>query len=107
MRSLSELNKISTVQDENGIKVDQRQVEQRLADLVRTFDTSTGGTDLNMKMWKGLTTLLIKNVFPNNSSDNIEVSMGLPKSIQAFGISVEEYHYLTRSVFTSLKGMSD
>jgi len=101
-RSLLELNKISTVQDENGIKVDQRRVEQRLADLVRTFDTSTGGTDLNMKMWKGLTTLLIKNVFPNGSDRNAKE---LPKSVQALGISIEEYQYLTRSVFTSLKGM--
>jgi len=103
-RSLSELNKISTVQDEHGIKVDQRRVEQRLADLVRTFDTSTGGTDLNMKMWKGLTTLLIRNVFPHNTGT--ENSKELPKSIQALNISVEEYQYLTRSVFTSLKGMS-
>ena len=103
-RSLSELNKISTVQDEHGIKVDQRRVEQRLADLVRTFDTSTGGTDLNMKMWKGLTAILIRNVFPNSSGSTV-VSKELPKSIQALSISLEEYQYLTRSVFTSLKGM--
>jgi len=44
--------------------VDRKNVEQRLADLVGTFDPSVPAANLSTKMWKGLTTILIAIAFP-------------------------------------------
>ena len=99
-RCLSDLNKIHQHQQQ----IDQRMVEQRLADLVRTFDPSAGVVNMNMKQWRGMTTILIAVVFPSVNSFALApegVDM-LPPSVRTLEMSVEEYRYLTQSAFTSL-----
>mmetsp|Transcript_30086 Transcript_30086/g.55280 ORF Transcript_30086/g.55280 Transcript_30086/m.55280 type:complete len:126 (-) Transcript_30086:365-742(-) len=121
---------------ENGtaIPIDQRRVEQRLADLVRTFDPSAPAANLNMKMWRGLTIVLIGMVIPSlggskgdsagdgsatatseskkeedgasvKEDDVVEFKqLELPPSIQKLDLSMEEYRYLTRTSIVSLSG---
>jgi hypothetical protein len=107
-RSLSELT-IMQRGTENSI--DQRNAEQRLADLVRTFDPSAPAADLNMKYWKGLTTILIAIAFPckypTSSAIDANDELLLPPSIQSLSMASSEYRYLTRSVFSSLSGIAD
>lgn len=76
----------------------QKLVEQRLANLVRTFDPSVPAVNLSTKLWKGLTTILISVAF-FRSDDNIVV---LPPSILVLDMTAAEYRYLTCSVYTSL-----
>lgn len=99
-RSMSELNKMHKLKTrEESQVVDQKKVEQRVADLVRTFDSSATAANLNTKMWRGLTTVLIAIAFPNNDSSTDD---SVPPSIQRLVMSVEEYRYLTQSAIVSL-----
>lgn len=102
-RSTSELKKMHKLKTQDGMEViDQRQVEQRLADLVRTFDSSAPAANLNMKMWKGLTTILIAISFPPLSTNLATDDTMVPPSIRPLKMSVEEYRYLTQSAIVSL-----
>mmetsp|Transcript_19792 Transcript_19792/g.41483 ORF Transcript_19792/g.41483 Transcript_19792/m.41483 type:complete len:148 (-) Transcript_19792:279-722(-) len=138
-RSLSELRTLHahriddtpTTMIENGcaMPIDQRRVEQRLADLVRTFDPTAPAANLNMKLWRGLTIVLIGMVIPSlggsrgsgsataaftaESKEEEEdgasvkedvVELKLPPSIQKLNVSMEEYRYLTTSAIVSLSG---
>ncbi|KAL3775359.1 hypothetical protein ACHAW5_006501 [Stephanodiscus triporus] len=104
-RSLSELRRARTANARDGVEIiDRKNVEQRLADLVRTFDPAVPAANLSTKMWKGLTTILIVIAFPGEepaTDDDIK----LPPSILPLDITAAEYRYLTRSVFTSLSSM--
>ena len=105
-RSLNELRSVQYGKEKNAI--DQRMAEQRLADLVRTFDPSAPAADLNMKLWKGLTTILIVIAFPSEllTSSTMDARDDLlPLSIRRLNMASAEYRYLTRSVFSSLSGM--
>lgn len=96
--------------------IDQRQVEQRLADLIRTFDSSGPAANLNMKLWRGMTTVLIVIAFPvfgeisvvkgdNRQAEptsNDANKDTLPPSVGSLGMTLDEFRYLTRSAFVSL-----
>ena len=84
--------------------IGQREVEQRLADLVRTFDASARAADLNTKTWKVLTTVLIAIACPSLGTTSSAVDVRVPPSVQRLEMSVEEYRYLTRSLIASLAG---
>lgn len=97
------VNNNTSSEEKNGMS-NQKLVEQRLANLVRTFDPSVPAINLNTKLWKGLTTILIAITCPNNSTvlvndDSIVV---LPPSILVLDMTAAEYRYLTCSVYTSL-----
>ena len=82
--------------------IEQRKVEQRLADLVKTFDSSAEAANLGMKMWKGLTTILIAISFPTLSTDLSADDVVLPRSISTLKMSAVEYRYLTQSAILGL-----
>ena len=106
-RSLTELRSMNCGKEN---VIDQRMAEQRLTDLVRTFDPSAPAADLNMKLWKGLTTILIAIAFPCDllsSSSMDERDDLLPLSVRRLNMASAEYRYLTRSVFSSLSGITD
>ena len=90
-------NNNTSSEEKNGMS-NQKLVEQRLANLVRTFDPSVPAVNLSTKLWKGLTTILISVAF-FRSDDNIVV---LPPSILVLDMTAAEYRYLTCSVYTSL-----
>ncbi|KAL3770544.1 hypothetical protein ACHAWU_007816 [Discostella pseudostelligera] len=106
-RSLSEL---MMMQRGTENRIDQRKAEQRLADLIRTFDPSAPAADLNMKYWKGLTTILIVIAFPCEYPTSSAMDEGndlLPPSIRTLSMASSEFRYLTRSVFSSLSGIAN
>jgi len=90
------------------IQMDQRTVEQHLADLVKTFDLSTQAANFNMKIWKGMTTILIVIVSPSISiattgdAGTSLTTEQLPASIRTLGMTVDEFRYLTQSALLSL-----
>jgi hypothetical protein len=90
------------------IQMDQRTVEQHLADLVKTFDLSTQAANFNMKIWKGMTTILIVIVSPSisiSTTGDAATSLTmeqLPASIRTLGMTVDEFRYLTQSALLSL-----
>ncbi|KAL9187703.1 hypothetical protein ACHAXT_006081 [Thalassiosira profunda] len=102
-RSLSELKKMQSNSSPKGggEGIDQRTAEQRLASLVGTFDPSAPAANLKMKMWKGLTTILVAIAFPSLSAD-VTSEDTLPPSVRPLKLSVEEYRYLTQSAIASL-----
>ena len=108
-RSLAELGRargVSTYAREDGagagvVVVDRKSADQRLADLVRTFDPAVPAANLNTKMWRGLTTILIAIAFPVDGSA-ADDRIAIPPSVLPLDMTVAEYRYLTRSVFTSL-----
>ena len=97
-RCLSELKQVDSCTE----GIDQRKVEQRLADLVRSFNTSAEAANLSMKMWKGMTTILIAIAFPSLGDHSSADDIVLPKSISALDMSVVEYRYLTQSAILGL-----
>lgn len=99
-RALAELQRI---QQQRGV-VNQKLVEQRLANLVRTFEPSVPAINLSTKLWKGLTTILIAIACPNITVANDDSSV-LPPSILVLNMTAAEYRYLTCSVYTSLCSM--
>lgn len=110
-RSLSELQKI-----EQYDVSDRRGVEKRLANLVNTFDCSGRAADFDMKLWRGMTTILIAIVSPllengdgeefSSAKDEINVML-MPPSIVALGLLPDEYRYLTKSALLSLSSTQD
>lgn len=98
-RSLVELKRIPLqTQHQKDILNDQRKIEQRLADLVQTFDTNGSVANFNSKQWKAMTTILIVISYPSLGTDFAI----LPASVQSLGMTTEEYRYLTQSALTSL-----
>lgn len=99
-RSMAELKRMpqQTQQHIKDTLNDSRKIEQRLADLVRTFDINGPAANFNTKQWKVMTTVLIVISFPSLAND----SATLPASVQSLGMTTAEYHYLTRSAITSL-----
>ncbi|KAL7485456.1 hypothetical protein ACHAW6_011055 [Cyclotella cf. meneghiniana] len=105
-RSLSELQKIQQYDVS-----DRRGVEKRLANLVNTFDCSGRAADFDMKLWRGMTTILIAIVSPlleNGAGEEFSSAkdetnaMLMPPSIVALGLLPDEYRYLTKSALLSL-----
>ena len=80
---------------------DRRSIEKRLADLVNTFDCSGPAADFDMKLWRGMTTVLIAIVLPVRSDDDTS-ALQLPKSIVNLGLMPEEYIYLTQRALIDL-----
>jgi hypothetical protein len=98
-RSMAELKRMpNQTQQMKDTLNDQRMVEQRLADLVRTFDVNGPVANFNTKQWKIMTTILIVISFPSQETDSIT----LPASAQSLGMTTDEYRYLTRSALNSL-----
>jgi hypothetical protein len=98
-RSLAELKRLPlSTQQQKDVLNDQRKIEQRLGDLVGTFDISGPVANFSTKHWKVMTTILIIISFPSLSTDSVM----LPSSAQSLGMSAEEYRYLTHSALTSL-----
>jgi len=97
-RSMTELKRMpQQTQQQKDTLHDTRKVEQRLADLVRTFDINGPVANFNTKQWKTMTTILIVISFPSLGKDSIT----LPASAQSLGMTTDEYRYLTRSALTS------
>jgi hypothetical protein len=94
-------NNTAREEENNGIG-NQKLVEQRLATLVRTFNPSVPAINLNTKLWKGLTTILIGIAFPNSTVVDDDSIVVLPPSILVLDMTAAEYRYLTCSVYTSL-----
>ncbi|KAL3786324.1 hypothetical protein ACHAWO_009668 [Cyclotella atomus] len=93
-RSLSDLEPQHDV-------TDRRKVEKSLANLVNTFDCSGPAVDFDMKLWRGMTTILIAIVSPARINEVADArSSRLPKSVAALGIGPEEYHYLIERALT-------
>mmetsp|Transcript_38792 Transcript_38792/g.57216 ORF Transcript_38792/g.57216 Transcript_38792/m.57216 type:complete len:434 (-) Transcript_38792:775-2076(-) len=98
-RSMTELKRMpQQTQQQKDTLHDTRKIEQRLADLVRTFDINGPVANFNTKQWKTMTTILIVISFPSLGKDSIT----LPASAQSLGMTTDEYRYLTRSALTSL-----
>ena len=98
-RSISELKRLpQQTQQQKDILNDSRVIEQRLGDLVRTFDVNGSVAKFNAKQWKLMTTILIVISFPELTSQEKD----LPKSAQSLNMTPEEYQYLTRSALSSL-----
>mmetsp|Transcript_8266 Transcript_8266/g.12396 ORF Transcript_8266/g.12396 Transcript_8266/m.12396 type:complete len:437 (-) Transcript_8266:2558-3868(-) len=98
-RSMTELKRMpQQTQQQKDTLNDTRKIEQRLADLVRTFDIDGPVANFNTKQWKTMTTILIVISFPSLGTDSIS----LPASAQSLGMTTDEYRYLTRSALTSL-----
>jgi len=98
-RSMTELKRMpQQTQQQKDTLNDTRKIEQRLADLVRTFDINGPVANFNTKQWKTMTTILIVISFPSLGTD----SNTLPSSAQSLGMTADEYRYLTRSALTSL-----
>jgi len=98
-RSMTELKRMpQQTQQQKDTLNDTRKIEQRLADLVRTFDIDGPVANFNTKQWKTMTTILIVISFPSLGTDSIT----LPASAQSLGMTTDEYRYLTRSALTSL-----
>jgi hypothetical protein len=95
-RSLSDLEPQHDV-------TDRRKVEKSLANLVNTFDCSGPAVDFDMKLWRGMTTILIAIVSPARINEVADArSSRLPKSVAALGIGPEEYHYLIERALVDL-----
>ena len=100
-RSITELKRMPQLtQQQKDTLNDPRKIEQRLADLVRTFDINGPVANFNTKQWKVMTTVLIVISFPSLSSTKDSIT--LPASAQSLGMTKDEYIYLTRSAITSL-----
>ena len=74
-------------------------MEKCLAGLVNTFDCTGAAADFDMKLWRGMTTILIAIVAPAPAEAQ---TAQLPKSIATLGIASEEYRYLTRRALVDL-----
>lgn len=95
-RSLSELKQHNEV-------TDRRIVEKRLADLVNTFDCSGPVVDLDTKLWRGMTTVLIASLSPVViDAADCNAAKLLPPSIINLGLLPDEYRYLTRRALVDL-----
>jgi hypothetical protein len=98
-RSITELKRMpNQTQQQKDALNDQRKVEQRLANLVQTFDINGPVANFNAKQWKVMTTILIVISFPSLETDSVT----LPASAQTLGMTTDEYRYLTRSALNSL-----
>lgn len=96
--------------------IGQRDIEQRLADLIKAFDSTGHVANLNTKMWRGMTTILIVIAFPvmgipldaemdgvtRDQSNGKSSDEMLPVSVRLLGMTVDEYRYLTQSALLSL-----
>jgi hypothetical protein len=72
----------------------QRTAEHRIGDLLRTFDYSSEAPKLPTKMWKAITCILLDMVMLETRPKSIE---SVPPTVEAVGITIDEYKYLTRS----------
>ena len=83
--SMKELNRSSDI---------RRKAEKRLGDLLRTFDYSREAPKLEVKLWKAMTCIFLDMVLVETRADPLETA---PPSVQAIGMTIDEYRYLTRS----------
>ncbi len=113
----SDVSSISSNTNEVGL-IDQRLVERRLANLIGTFNSTGPAANLNMKLWRGMTTILIAIAFPvfsevldldlkqeskrEKQESNDANRNALPPSIGSLGMTLDEFRYLTKSAFMSL-----
>mmetsp|Transcript_24310 Transcript_24310/g.34818 ORF Transcript_24310/g.34818 Transcript_24310/m.34818 type:complete len:440 (+) Transcript_24310:57-1376(+) len=99
-RSMAELKRMpQQTQQQKDIINDSRKIEQRLADLVRTFDINGPVAKFNAKQWKVMIIILIVISFPSLVTED---SGSLPASARSLGMTTDEYRYLTQSAVTSL-----
>lgn len=77
-------------------------VERRLAVLFMRFDFTLPMVKLDSAMWQALTVLFVDIVLPSTTESENEINI-IPTSALAVGLSIEEYRYLTRSLFVVYK----
>jgi hypothetical protein len=78
----------------------RRTAESRIADFLRTFDYSSEAPKLPVKMWKAVTCILLDMVLLET---RVKTVMNIPPAVQAVGMSVDEYKYLTRSAIQAFQ----
>jgi hypothetical protein len=92
---------ISRSLKELGQPVDMRRTaEQRLTGLLHTFNFNRPAGKLDTSQWKALTCILLEMVLFLDTT-NGEASK-LPASVQAVGMTVEEYRYLIKNTIGTL-----
>jgi hypothetical protein len=84
------------------IMTDRRSVEKSLANLVNTFDCSGPAADFDMKLWRGMATILIVIVYPVVDGGVYDDDVQLPPSIANLGLLPDEYRYLTQRALVDL-----
>jgi hypothetical protein len=104
----------------------QRVAEQRLANLLRTFNYSREAPKLGVKLWKAMTCIflemvLVENTIPTTTTttttssrtsdvgadDEPSAVVRVPPSVTAVGMTKDEYTYLTRkAIQTFVAGAS-
>jgi hypothetical protein len=72
----------------------RRTAEHRIGDFLRTFDYSSEAPKLPTKMWKAVTCILLDMVLLETRPKSVE---SVPPTVEAVGITIDEYIYLTRS----------
>ena len=72
----------------------RRTAENRLGDLLRTFDYSREAPKLEVDLWKAMTSIFLDMVLIETRKDPLET---LPPSAEKMGMALDEYRYLTRS----------
>jgi hypothetical protein len=72
----------------------RRTAEHRIGDFLRTFDYSSEAPKLPTKMWKAVTCILLDMVLLETRPKSVE---SVPPTVEAVGITIDEYRYLTRS----------
>jgi len=70
----------------------RRRAEHRLGNLLRTLDYSREAPKLQVSFWKAMTCVVLEMVLVETRQE------GLPSSVAAIGMTLEEYRCLTRSV---------
>eukprot|EP00980_Cylindrotheca_fusiformis_P021173 scaffold8136_cov127-Cylindrotheca_fusiformis.AAC.13 len=71
----------------------RRTAEHRIGDFLRTFDYSSEAPKLPTKMWKTITCILLDMVLIETRAKTVD---SVPPSVEAVGMTIEEYKYLTR-----------
>jgi hypothetical protein len=78
-----------------------RSAERRLGDLLRTFDYSEEAPKLGVKLWKAMTCIFLDMVLiETREADPVTT---IPPSVQAVGMTLDEYRYFTRSALQTFR----
>jgi hypothetical protein len=78
-----------------------RSAERRLGDLLRTFDYTEEAPKLGVKLWKAMTCIFLDMVLiETREADPVTT---VPPSVQAVGMTLDEYRYFTRSALQTFK----
>lgn len=96
---------LATALDDLGIRQeDQRRVDVRIDNLLRTFNYSRPMAKLDPTLWKALTCIMVEMVLADSSitAEEREVT-SLPGACKDVGMVLDEYEYLAQSAVLSLE----